>query len=265
MATPAGQLDDDLVRVETDGAVRTLTLNYPDKFNPLSAATLSRLQAELDVIAADDALRVVIIASTGKAFSAGHDLRELRALDRAGHEALFDACSKMMLSVNRLPQPVIAAVQGIATAAGCQLVAACDLAVAAETARFATSGINVGLFCATPAVPLSRNLTRKRAMEMLLTGDFIDAKTALEWGLVNRVTAPEALADTARDLAATIAAKPPVALKLGKELFYRQLDGDLEQAYSLAGEVMACNMDTDDARDGIDAFFEKRKPEWKGR
>ena len=265
MATAAGQLTNELLLVETDGAVRTLTLNNPDKFNPLSGAALARLQEELDRVAGDDGIRVVIIASTGKAFSAGHDLKEMRSMDRAGHEALFAACSQMMLRINSLPQPVIAAVQGIATAAGCQLVAACDLAVAASTARFAASGINVGLFCATPAVPLSRNLPRKRAMEMLLTGEFIDAATALDWGLVNRVAEPDAVLTTARELAGIIAAKPPVALKLGKQLFYRQLEADLEQAYEQAGEVMACNMDTEDARNGIDAFFDKRTPEWQGR
>lgn len=266
MATPSEELHHTRhVRREDAGAVTTLTLDFPEKFNPLSAAVLAELQAALDAIAADDGIQVVIIAAEGRAFCAGHDLKELRANDRAANAELFDACSRMMLSVNRLPQPVIAAVQGVATAAGCQLVAACDLAVAAEEARFAVSGINLGLFCATPSVALSRNIPRKRAMEMLLTGEFIDAATALDWGLVNRVVPAGELAAAARSLAETVAAKPPVALRLGKDLFYRQLETDLAGAYKLAGEVMACNMDTEDARGGIDAFFDKRKPEWQGR
>ena len=194
MATPSSELHQARrVRREINDAVATLTLDFPEKFNPLSAATIAELQAALDAVAADDDIRVVILAAEGKAFCAGHDLKELRANDRAANAELFDACSRMMLTINRLPQPVIAAVQGLATAAGCQLVAACDLAVAAEEARFAVSGINLGLFCATPSVPLSRNISRKRAMEMLLTGDMIPADRAYEIGRAScreRVSSP---------------------------------------------------------------------------
>jgi enoyl-CoA hydratase/carnithine racemase len=260
-----GPLEDGPTVLTRAGAVATITLNNPDKLNPLSGRAITSLTQTLAGLAEDETIRVVVLASTGKAFSAGHDLKEMRRMDRAGHEALFAECSTLMLAINRLPQPVIAAVQGIATAAGCQLVAACDLAVAADNARFAVSGINVGLFCSTPAVALSRNLSRKRAMEMLLTGEFIDAPTALDFGLVNRVVPAAQLADAAGELATTIARKPPLALRHGKKLFYEQLPLELEQAYALAGEVMACNMDSDDARDGIDAFFDKRTPVWKGR
>ncbi|HXH02361.1 MAG TPA: enoyl-CoA hydratase [Candidatus Competibacteraceae bacterium] len=254
-----------LLRRDEDG-ITTLTLNRPAQYNALSQAMLGALQAELDAIAADEAVRVVVLAAAGRAFCAGHDLKEMRASEeRDFHRALFEQCSQMMLTLNRMPQPVIARVAGIATAAGCQLVAACDLAVAEAGARFAVSGINVGLFCATPAVPLSRNLTRKRALQMLLTGEFIDAVTAQEWGLVNLVV-PAAELDTAvHRLAAAICAKSPLAIRMGKQLFYRQLELSLEEAYRLAGETMACNMDSQDAREGIDAFIAKRKPIWRGR
>ena len=252
-----------LLRHDEDG-IATLTLNRPGQYNALSEELLKTLQSELDQIARDETLRVVVIAANGKAFCAGHDLKEMRANeDRAAHQALFDRCGRMMMTIHRLPQPVIARVNGIATAAGCQLVANCDLAVAAEDARFAVSGINVGLFCSTPAVPLSRNLLRKHAMQMLLTGDFISAKDAQASGLVNEVVAAEELDSATNALAAKIAAKSAHPIRLGKEIFYKQLPMELADAYTYASERMACNMDSHDAREGIDAFIQKRKPEWK--
>jgi enoyl-CoA hydratase/carnithine racemase len=251
---------------EDDAGVTTLTLNRPNQYNALSGAMLDELQAALDAIDADHSVRVVILAASGKAFCPGHDLKEMRSSDeRAFHQALFDKCGKMMLTIHRLRQPVIARVQGIATAAGCQLVAICDLAVAAEEARFAVSGINVGLFCSTPAVPLSRNLPRKQALQMLLTGDFISAATAREYGLVNEVVAADELDAATLSLAQKIVAKSAHAITIGKDMFYRQLPMDIADALAYAGERMACNMDSEDAREGIDAFIEKRKPEWKGR
>ena len=254
-----------LLRSDDDG-IATLTLNRPEKYNALSEELLDSLQAEFDRIARDEAVRVVIIGAEGKAFCAGHDLKEMRASDdRAAHQALFDKCGRMMLSINRLPQPVIARVNGIATAAGCQLVANCDLAVAADDARLAVSGINAGLFCSTPAVPLSRNLPRKQAMHMLLTGDFISAAEAREYGLVNEVVPAAELESATHALAARIAAKSAYSIRLGKEMFYRQMAMNLDEAYAYASERMACNMDSHDAREGIDAFIQKRKPVWKNR
>jgi enoyl-CoA hydratase/carnithine racemase len=252
-----------LLRHDEDG-IATLTLNRPGQYNALSEDLLTRLQSELDQIARTETLRVVVIAANGKAFCAGHDLKEMRASDdRAVHQALFDQCGRMMMGIHRLPQPVIACVNGIATAAGCQLVANCDLAVAAEDARFAVSGINVGLFCSTPAVPLSRSLLRKQAMQMLLTGDFISAREAQACGLVNEVVAAKELGSATQSLAAKISVKSAHAIRLGKEMFYKQLPMDLADAYAYASERMACNMDSDDAREGIDAFIQKRKPKWK--
>jgi len=267
MSTNPGEVISEpiLLREEEDGIV-TLTLNRPKQFNALSRALLSELQQALDDISANDDIRVVIIAANGKAFCPGHDLKEMRSSeDKAFHQALFNQCSKMMLTINAMPQPVIAEVNGIATAAGCQLVANCDLAVASEEARFAVSGINVGLFCSTPAVPLSRNLPRKQAMQMLLTGDFISAQKAQAYGLINEVVDPGELKQATRELAHKIATKSSHAIGLGKQMFYRQLPMDLSEAYAFAGERMACNMESEDAREGIDAFIEKRKPEWKGR
>jgi enoyl-CoA hydratase/carnithine racemase len=244
------------------GHVQWITLNRPKTFNALSEALMTALQRELDRLAADPDVRVVAIAGSGRAFCAGHYLHEMRASpDEAYYRALFAQCSRLMMTIQRMPQPVIARVHGIATAAGCQLVAMCDLAVASEDARFAVSGVNLGLFCSTPAVPLSRNLSRKAAMEMLLTGDFIDARQALEWGLVNRVV-PEAELDEVAALAAKIAAKPRVTIAMGKELFYRQLEMGIEGAYQLAGQTMACNMMQEPALEGVQAFIEKRKPNW---
>jgi len=243
--------------------VVTLTLDRPRSFNALSEAMLAALQAEIDAIAGDETARAVVIAAEGKAFSAGHDLKEMRAEpSQAYYEALFAQCARMMLSLQRLPVPVIARVQGIATAAGCQLVAACDLAVAANTARFAVSGINFGLFCSSPSVPLSRNLARKAAFEMLVTGDFISADEAKAKGLVNRVAAPDVLDAEVESLVAAIVAKPRVAIALGKELFYRQLERGIEAAYEDAGRTMATNMMNDAALEGVQAFIDKRKPNW---
>ncbi|VVE05168.1 enoyl-CoA hydratase [Pandoraea anhela] len=249
-----------------DGAlagVVTLTLNRPRHFNALSEAMLDALQGALDDVARDDSARVVVLAAAGPAFCAGHDLKEMRAepsLD--GYRALFDRCTRVMLTIQRMPQPVIARVHGIATAAGCQLVAMCDLAVATSVARFAVSGINVGLFCATPGVALSRNLTRKQAMEMLLTGDFIDAHTARERGLVNRVVAMERLDAEVAALCRSILAKPAAAVAAGKGLFYRQAETGIEAAYQMAGQTMACNMMDACALEGVQAFIEKRAPDW---
>lgn len=248
-----------------DGAVAIITLDNPGRLNPLSGEAIELLITQLEELERNELIRVVILAATGKAFSAGHDLKEMRTMDRSAHEHLFARCSKLMLTINRQPQPVIAQVQGLATAAGCQLVGACDLAVAAESARFAVSGINVGLFCSTPAVALSRNVTPKRAFEMLVTGDFIDAPTAKACGLINDVVPDDELPPATLALAQKIAAKPPLALRMGKQLFYEQLGLDLEAAYERAGEVMACNMDSQDARAGIDAFFDKVTPVWTGR
>lgn len=249
---------------ETREGVATLVLNRPRQYNALSSALLQALHAQLDSIASDDSIRVLIVTGSGNAFCSGHDLKEMRALpERKDIDALFHSCSAMMKKLVRLPQPVIAAVNGLATAAGCQLVAQCDLAVASEHARFAVSGINLGLFCSTPAVALSRNLGRKRSAQMLFTGEFIDAPTALDWGLVNRVAPPEQVMETALALAGNLKAKPREALALGKALFYRQLEQGLDQAYDDASCTIAGNMDTDFAREGVDAFFEKRSPRWK--
>ena len=251
---------------EQSGGVVTLTLNRPVQFNALSHELLVDLRAVLDAVAADESARVVVIAGAGKAFCAGHDLKEMRANPAKGFQrALFEECSRMMMTLTEMPQPVIARVHGVATAAGCQLVAMCDLAVASESARFAVSGINVGLFCSTPSVGLARNVGRKQAMEMLLTGDFIDAQTALERGLVNRVVPDDALDAEVKELTDAILSKSPVAVSSGKRMFYRQLEMGLADAYTLASEVMACDMVTEDAQEGIDAFIEKRAPEWRGR
>ncbi|UCH39305.1 MAG: enoyl-CoA hydratase [Gammaproteobacteria bacterium] len=267
MSATADQLANEAILLRSDTAgVTTLTLNRPAQYNALSGAMLDALQTALDDINQDDSVRVVVIAANGKAFCPGHDLKEMRSSEeREFHQALFEKCGKMMLTINRLQQPVIARVNGIATAAGCQLVANCDLAVAADEARFAVSGINLGLFCSTPAVPLSRNMPRKQAMHMLLTGDFISAENALQYGLVNEVVPAGELEAATEALARKIAARSALAIRLGKEMFYRQLTMDLSDAYAYAAERMACNMDSEDAREGIDAFIEKRKPDWKGR
>ncbi len=248
------------------GGVATLTLNRPSQFNALSTELLAELQDTLAAIAQDAAVRVVVLAGAGKAFCAGHDLKQMRANHaKAYMQELFAQCGEVMMTLVRMPQPVIARVHGTATAAGCQLVAMCDLAVAAENARFAVSGINVGLFCATPSVALGRNLGRKQAMEMLLTGDFIDAAEAQRRGLVNRVVPLEQLDAEVKKLTDSICGKSAAAVAMGKQTFYRQLELGLDAAYELATETMACNMMCTDAAEGIDAFMQKRAPEWKGR
>ena len=245
-----------------DGVAR-VTLNRPRAFNAISAEVLERLLASLDAIAGDRSVRVVVIAGAGNAFSGGHDLKEMMAnRTEAFVGGLFVACSNAMLAIQAMPQPVIARVHGIATAAGCQLVAACDLAVAASDARFATSGINFGLFCATPGVPVSRNVSRKRAFEMLFTGEFIDAPTALAWGLVNRVVQPEQLDAAVAELAASIMAKPAAVIAEGKRLFYRQLEQPLADAYRMASRSITDNMLGPDAAEGVGAFIDKRRPNW---
>jgi enoyl-CoA hydratase/carnithine racemase len=250
-----------------DGRVATLTLNRPNKFNALSVALLAELQQQIDGLGKDRNVRVVVLEGAGKAFCTGHDLAEMRQNPgRQAAQALFRQCADVMLGIARLPQPVIARVHGVATAAGCQLVASCDLAVAAAEARFAVSGVNLALFCSTPMVALSRNLPRKQAMEMLLTGAFIDAETACHYGLVNRVVPGEALDAATAELAASIANKSPVAIAMGKRLFYKQMEASVEEAYELASATMTSNMLTEDAQDGIDAFLAKRPmPEWQGR
>jgi enoyl-CoA hydratase/carnithine racemase len=255
---------DPYVLTERDarGIVR-LTLNRPQRFNALSEEMLTALQTVLDEVAADPAARVVVLAGQGKAFCPGHDLKQMRANPRLDYyQRLFAQCAQLMLSIQRMPQPVIARVHGMATAAGCQLVAMCDLAVAAEEARFAVSGITVGLFCSTPAVPLSRNLTRKQAFEMLVTGEFIDARTAQARGLVNRVVPAAELDAEVERLALAIAGKPAVSIARGKELFYKQLEMGIDAAYQLAGQTMACNMLDADTQEGVEAFVGKRKPSW---
>ena len=243
--------------------VVTLTLNRPQQFNALSEEMMDALQAELDAVARDDAARVVVIAARGKAFCPGHDLKQMKANPSVDYyRALFAQCAKLMLTIQRMPQPVIARVHGIATAAGCQLVAMCDLAVAASDARFAVSGINVGLFCSTPGVALSRNVGRKEAFEMLVTGDFIDAATAQARGLVNRVVPADQIDAEVERLVDSIVAKPGRAIAMGKDLFYRQLEAGIEAAYQMAGQTMACNMIDEAAQEGVQAFMEKRKPNW---
>jgi len=255
-----------ILRDQAAGVV-TLTLNRGERFNPLSSAMIAALAAELDAIAGDPSAQVVILAAGGRGFCAGHDLKEMRAHagDKAWQRSLFDQCGRMMMSLTALPQPVIARVQGIATAAGCQLVAMCDLAVAADSAAFALPGVNIGVFCSTPAVGVARNVGRKRAMEMLLTGEMIDAQTALAWGLVNRVVAPQALDEEIRRFTDIILARSPAAIRLGKQAFYRQIEQPLADAYEMTSETMACNLLLDDAAEGMDAFLGKRPAVWRGR
>ena len=254
-----------LVKKYSENGITTLTLNQPERRNSLSMAMLEALSAELESVSDDVDTRVVVIAAAGQVFCAGHDLREIREqLD--SHEfqlKLFNQCSKVMQQIVNLPKPVIARVAGVATAAGCQLVASCDLAVAADTARFATPGVNIGLFCSTPMVALSRNVSRKQAMEMLLTGEMVGALKAEQIGLVNRVVDEQVLDETVYRLATTIAGKSGHTLKIGKEAFYQQLEMGLAEAYDSTSEVMAKNLQAADAHEGICAFLDKRKPEWK--
>ena len=256
---------DSLVQYQQDerGVVR-LTLNDPKRFNALSAEMLTALQDALDAVSCNAQARVVVLAAQGKAFCAGHNLKDMAAhTDLAYYQQLFAQCSRMMLSIQKLHVPVIARVHGIATAAGCQLVAQCDLAVATSDARFATSGIQYGLFCSTPSVPLVRNMPAKQAMEMLLTGEFIDAPMALHYGLLNRVVPADQLDAAVEELVAAIVSKPKVAIRMGKELVYRQREMGMESAYQLAGQTMATNMMDVDAQEGAQAFAQKRKPHWQ--
>lgn len=256
--------DAELLLREDNNGITTLTLNRPNQFNALSGELLAAMTEVLDAIKADDSVRVVILKASGRAFCVGHDLKEMRAnSNREFIKDLFTRCGAMMQRIEALPQPVIASVHATATAAGCQLAAACDLAVASDHSRFAVSGITLGLFCSTPAVALSRNIGRKAAMDMLLTGDFIDAPTAKEYGLVNKVVPAETLDAAVQEMAEKIASRPPEAVQLGKELFYRQLDKPLNEAYEMASEAITCNMLMDDTLEGVDAFIEKRKPNWK--
>ena len=259
---PAAEPEPYVLRTDDDG-VTTLTLNRPGELNALSEGMLAALQAELDAIADDRSVRVVVLAASGRAFCAGHNLKQMRSNYTIEYQKeLFATCTKMMLSVLRLPQPVIAKVHALATAAGCQLVATCDLAVAAQSARFATSGINVGLFCSTPGVAVGRAVSRKHAMDLLLTGDFVSAERAAEIGLINEAVADNLLDDAVGELARKLASKSAYALALGKKAFYEQLEMGVTDAYALAGAEMARNMMDRDAAEGIDAFVEKREPEW---
>jgi enoyl-CoA hydratase/carnithine racemase len=247
--------------VEDIDPMTRITLNRPDRRNALSLDLMRELQRALE----QSAGRVVVIAGAGPAFSAGHDLTELEACDGDDAAELFATCSSLMTTVQSIPQPVIAQVHGVATAAGCQLVASCDLAIAAASARFATPGVRIGLFCSTPMVPVSRSIGPKRAMQMLLTGDLIDAATAVEWGLINEAVAPEVLEATVTGLATRIAQASSMVLALGKRTFYEQVGLPQDDAYELTGKVMTQNAATDDAHEGISAFLEKRSPTWTGR
>ncbi len=252
-----------VLREQNDQGVVTLTLNRPDAFNSLSEAMLEALQSQFASFADDETVRVVILAANGRAFCAGHDLKEMRAEPSMDYyRGLFADCAQMMMAIQRLPVPVIAKVQGVATAAGCQLVAMCDLAVASSNARFAVSGVNLGLFCSTPSVALSRNLGRKAAFEMLVTGDFISAEDARAKGLINRVVDAADLDSATSALASSITAKPRAAVAIGKALFYRQLEKGISAAYDDAGTAMACNMMDESALEGVQAFIDKRKPIW---
>lgn len=265
--TPAVTTEQPFVLSHRDGGCVTITLNRGDRFNPLSLAMITALQHELDELVGDPDARVIVLAAGGKGFCAGHDLKEMLAHqgDKAWQRQLFDACSRMMGTLTQLPQPVIARVHGIATAAGCQLVSMCDLAVASETAAFALPGVNIGVFCTTPAVGVARNVGRKRAMEMLLTGQMFDASTALAWGLVNRVVPADRLDAEVRAFTDIILARSAAAVRLGKQAFYRQIEQPLAAAYDTAGEAMACNLMLDDAAEGIGAFLGKRPAVWQDR
>jgi enoyl-CoA hydratase/carnithine racemase len=265
MSAPANQIETPLLVDIVDG-IATVTLNRPGQFNALSSALISELQSAFDRIAADPAVRVVVLAASGRGFCAGHDLKEIRAMAGVSEvESLFARCSRMMLTITRLPQPVVAKVHGIATAAGCQLVATCDLAVASESATFATPGVSIGAFCSTPGVALGRAVGRKHAMEMLLTGAAITAARACEIGLVNRVVPAETLDAEVSAMASLIAARSASAIASGKGVFYRQLDLPLDEAYAVAGHAIARDFFTADGKEGVDAFLGKRAPSWPGR
>ncbi len=266
MTANATTQDQALLLVETTEGRATLTLNRPGQFNALSSVLIDELQSTLDGIAANSSVRVVVVAARGRGFCSGHDLKEIRAMrDVAEVEALFARCSRMMVTLTQLPQPVIAKVHGLATAAGCQLVAMCDLAVASTAATFATPGVNIGAFCSTPSVAIGRAISRKHAMEMLLTGTPISAERAFAIGLVNRVVSPEALDGEVNALATLIASKSSAAIASGKQVFYRQLEMPLGEAYDVAGHSIACDFFTADGKEGVDAFLLKRAARWTGR
>jgi enoyl-CoA hydratase/carnithine racemase len=258
--TTAGQA----VLLEKDGVAATVRLNRPEKRNALSLELMEELIAALQDLSKDAGVRAIVIEGAGPVFSAGHDLSEMIGRDLPFYQRLFDVCTELMETIHRLPQPVIAKVHGVATAAGCQLVAACDLAIAADDARFATPGVKIGLFCSTPMVPLSRAIGRKRALEMLLTGDFVGAQTAVQWGLVNQVVPSDRLESAAAELVEKIARSSPLTVGIGKEAFYAQVELDEHRAYDLTKSVMAMNSSADDAQEGMCAFLEKRPPVWTG-
>jgi enoyl-CoA hydratase/carnithine racemase len=247
------------------GPATRVTLNRPEKRNALSLELMEELISALQALGTDPDVRAIVIAGAGSAFSAGHDLGEMVGRDLPYYQRLFDVCTELMETIHRVPQPVIACVDGVATAAGCQLVAACDLAIATEDARFATPGVKIGLFCSTPMVPLSRAIGRKRALEMLLTGDFVDAATALDWGLVNEVVPSDQLDETVAELVEKIARSSPLTIAVGKDAFHSQIELDEHRAYDLTKTVMAMNATTADAQEGISAFLEKREPTWTGQ
>jgi enoyl-CoA hydratase/carnithine racemase len=253
------------ILLSEEGVAARITLNRPDKRNALSLQLMQELIAALEAVGGNADVRAVVIDAAGVAFSAGHDLGEMVGRDLPFYQELFDVCTELMETIHRVPQPVIAKVHGIATAAGCQLVAACDLAVATDDARFATPGVKIGLFCSTPMVPLSRAIGRKRALEMLLTGELVDAATALEWGLVNRVVPSEQLDDAVAGLVEAIARSSPLTVGIGKEAFYEQVELDEHRAYDLTKSVMTMNSMAGDAQEGMGAFLEKRQPTWKGK
>jgi enoyl-CoA hydratase/carnithine racemase len=252
------------ILVSQEGVTGRITLNRPDKRNALSLELMEELIGSLTTLGADRDVRAIVIDGAGVAFSAGHDLSEMLGREVAFYQRLFDVCTELMETIHRVPQPVIAKVHGVATAAGCQLVAACDLAVASDDARFATPGVKIGLFCSTPMVPLTRAIGRKRALEMLLTGELIGATTALEWGLVNRVVSPDQLENAVTDLVEAIAVSSPLTVGIGKEAFYAQVELDEHRAYDLTKTVMAMNSMAADAQEGMCAFLEKRQPSWRG-
>ena len=257
---------DALLLIDTKDGIATLTLNRPGQFNALSSALVAELQSSFDRLAGDPTVCVIVLAAKGRGFCAGHDLKEIRAMGAAPEvESLFARCSRMMMTITTLPQPVIAKVHGIATAAGCQLVAACDLAVASTEATFATPGVNIGAFCSTPGVALGRAIGPKHAMEMLLTGETVSAMRAHEIGLVNRVVSPEALDAEVETLARCIASKSPAAIASGKQIFYRQLELSLDDAYGMAGHAISGDFFTHDGKEGVDAFLGRRAPQWKKR
>ena len=263
---PAKVLDNAYVLRAMHEGIATLTLNRGDRLNPLSSAMIGALSAELKAVAADSSVRVVVIAGAGRGFCAGHDMKEIHAHpDAAWQQGLFDDCAAMMQAIVAMPQPVIARVHGVAAAAGCQLVSMCDLAVAVPEAKFALSGIHNGLFCSTPAVGVARNINRKRAMEMLVTGDLIDADTARAWGLINRVVPADSLDAEVAKFTDAIKAKSGAAIAMGKQAFYQQIDLGLGAAYELAGRTMTCNLQAPDGIEGVDAFVNKRRAVWKGR